>query len=65
MTMAGPEFPHRPSRVRIRMAATVTEITERDAPTIALDATVEDVIAQFNKQDVPALPVVDDGVVEG
>ena len=46
------------------MAATVAEITERDAPTIALDATVEDVIAQFNKQDVPALPVVDDGVVE-
>src|SRR3954452_16755088 len=42
-------------------ATTVAEIMERDAPSIALDATVEDVIAQFKEQDVSALPVVNDG----
>jgi CBS domain-containing protein len=42
-------------------AHTVAEIMERDAPFIALDATVEDVIAQFKEQDVPALPVVNEG----
>jgi CBS domain-containing protein len=42
-------------------ATTVAEIMERDAPSIALDASVEDVVAQFKDQDVPALPVVNDG----
>lgn len=42
-------------------ATTVAEIMERDAPSIALDASVEDVVAQFKEQDVPALPVVNDG----
>jgi CBS domain-containing protein len=42
-------------------AITVAEIMERDAPSIALDASVEDVVAQFKDQDVPALPVVNDG----
>jgi CBS-domain-containing membrane protein len=65
MTMAGAESPQRPSRVRIRMAATAAEITERDAPAIALGAAAEDVLAQLDEQDVPALPVVADRVVEG
>jgi CBS domain-containing protein len=39
----------------------VAEIMERDAPFITLDATVEDVIAQFKEHDVPALPVVNEG----
>jgi CBS domain-containing protein len=43
------------------MATTVAEVMERDAPSIALDATVEDVVAQFKEQDVPALPVVNEG----
>ncbi|HWI74832.1 MAG TPA: CBS domain-containing protein [Baekduia sp.] len=43
------------------VATTVAEVMERDAPSIALDATVEDVVAQFKEQDVPALPVVNDG----
>lgn len=42
-------------------ATTVAEIMERDAPSITLDATVHDVVAQFKEQDVPALPVVNDG----
>jgi CBS domain-containing protein len=42
-------------------ATTVAEIMERDAPFITLEASVEDVIAQFKEQDVPALPVVNDG----
>jgi CBS domain-containing protein len=42
-------------------AHTVAEIMERDAPSITLDASIEDVIAQFKEQDVPALPVVNDG----
>ncbi|HWH94360.1 MAG TPA: CBS domain-containing protein [Baekduia sp.] len=42
-------------------ATTVADIMERDAPSVTLDATVEDVIAQFKEQDVPALPVVNDG----
>jgi CBS domain-containing protein len=42
-------------------ANTVAEIMERDAPAVAMDATVEDVIAQFKEQDVPALPVVNEG----
>jgi CBS domain-containing protein len=39
----------------------VAEIMERDAPSISLDATVEEVVAQFKEQDVPALPVVNEG----
>ena len=42
-------------------ATTVAEIMERDAPSIALGATVEEVVAQFKEQDVPALPVVNEG----
>jgi CBS domain-containing protein len=42
-------------------ATTVADIMERDAPSIALDASVEDVVNQFKEQDVPALPVVNDG----
>jgi CBS domain-containing protein len=44
------------------MAATiVADIMERDAPSIAEDATVEDVVARFKELDVPALPVVNEG----
>jgi CBS domain-containing protein len=43
------------------MAATVGDIMERDAPAVALDAGVEEVIALFKEQDVPALPVVNEG----
>lgn len=39
----------------------VADIMERDAPSVALDATVEEVVAQFKEQDVPALPVVNEG----
>jgi CBS-domain-containing membrane protein len=42
-------------------ASTVADIMERDAPSIALEASVEDVVAQFKEQDVPMLPVVNDG----
>ena len=42
-------------------ATTVADIMERDAPSIALDASVEEVIAQFRELDVPALPVVNEG----
>jgi CBS domain-containing protein len=42
-------------------ATTVADIMERDAPSIALEASVEEVIAQFKELDVPALPVVNDG----
>jgi CBS domain-containing protein len=40
---------------------TVADIMERDAPSIALEASVEEVIAQFKELDVPALPVVNEG----
>jgi CBS domain-containing protein len=43
------------------MASTVADIMERDAPSIALDAGVEDVVARFKEQDVSALPVVNEG----
>ncbi|HMJ33250.1 MAG TPA: CBS domain-containing protein [Baekduia sp.] len=43
------------------MAATVADIMERDAPSITLDAGVEDVVARFRDEDVSALPVVNDG----
>jgi CBS domain-containing protein len=43
------------------MAATVAEIMDRDAPTVALDAGVEEVVGLFKEQDVPALPVVNEG----
>ena len=44
------------------MAATiVADIMERDAPSIAEDATVEAVVARFKELDVPALPVVNEG----
>jgi CBS domain-containing protein len=42
-------------------ATTVADIMERDAPSIPLDAGVEDVVAQFKEQDVAALPVVNEG----
>ena len=42
-------------------ATTVADIMERDAPSIAEDATVEDVVARFKELDVPALPVVNGG----
>jgi CBS domain-containing protein len=42
-------------------ATTVADIMEREAPSISLDATVEEVIAQFKEEDVPALPVVNEG----
>lgn len=43
------------------MAATVGDIMERDAPAVTLDAGVEEVVALFKEQDVPALPVVNEG----
>ncbi|HEV7751881.1 MAG TPA: CBS domain-containing protein [Baekduia sp.] len=43
------------------MASTVAEIMERDAPSIHLEAGVEDVVARFKDQDVSALPVVNEG----
>jgi CBS domain-containing protein len=43
------------------MASTVAEIMERDAPSIHLEAGVEDVVARFKDQDVSALPVVNAG----
>jgi CBS domain-containing protein len=42
-------------------ATTVADIMERDAPSIALEASVEEVVAQFKELDVPALPVVNEG----
>lgn len=41
--------------------STVADIMERGAPSVPLDATVEEVVAQFKEQDVPALPVVNEG----
>jgi CBS domain-containing protein len=41
--------------------STVADIMERDAPAVALEATVEEVVAQFKEQDVSALPVVNEG----
>jgi CBS domain-containing protein len=41
--------------------STVADIMERDAPSIAETASVEEVVAQFKEQDVPALPVVNEG----
>ncbi|HEU4976018.1 MAG TPA: CBS domain-containing protein [Baekduia sp.] len=43
------------------MASTVAEIMERDAPSVAPDAGVEDVVALFKQLDVSALPVVNAG----
>jgi CBS domain-containing protein len=43
------------------MASIVADIMERDAPSISLDAGVEEVVARFKEQDVSALPVVNDG----
>jgi CBS domain-containing protein len=40
---------------------TVADVMERDAPSIALEASVEEVLAQFKEQDVSALPVVNEG----
>jgi len=42
-------------------APTVADIMERDAPSIAPEASVEDVVVRFREEDVPALPVVNDG----
>ncbi|MBI5104194.1 MAG: CBS domain-containing protein [Solirubrobacterales bacterium] len=48
------------------MAQTVADIMERDAPTVAPDAGVEEVVRIFKDLDTPALPVVDaDGHVAG
>jgi CBS domain-containing protein len=41
--------------------STVADIMERSAPSIVETATVEEVVAQFREQDVPALPVVNEG----
>jgi CBS domain-containing protein len=41
--------------------STVADIMERDAPAVALEASVEEVVAQFKDQDVSALPVVNEG----
>lgn len=43
------------------MARTVAEIMELDAPSVAPDAGVEDVVALFKELDVAALPVVNAG----
>jgi CBS domain-containing protein len=42
-------------------ATTVADIMERDAPSVPLDAGVEDVVARFKAEDVSALPVVNEG----
>ena len=42
-------------------ATTVAEIMERDAPSVPLDSSIEEVVALFKEQDVPALPVVNEG----
>jgi CBS domain-containing protein len=42
-------------------ATTVADIMERDAPSVTLEANVEEVVARFKEQDVSALPVVNDG----
>jgi CBS domain-containing protein len=43
------------------MPPTVADIMERDAPSVPLDAGVEEVVALFKDKDVPALPVVNEG----
>jgi CBS domain-containing protein len=43
------------------VATTVADIMERDAPSVTLEANVEEVVARFKEQDVSALPVVNDG----
>ena len=43
------------------MPPTVADIMERDAPSVPLDVGVEEVVALFKDQDVPALPVVNEG----
>jgi CBS domain-containing protein len=43
------------------MASTVADIMERDAPSIHLEAGVEDVVARFKDQDVSVLPVLNEG----
>jgi CBS-domain-containing membrane protein len=43
------------------MPATVAEIMDRDAPSVTLDAGIEEVVGLFKEQDVPALPVVNEG----
>src|SRR3954469_17154300 len=43
------------------MARIVADIMERDAPSVAPDAGVEDVVKLFKELDVPALPVVNEG----
>jgi CBS domain-containing protein len=43
------------------MPDTVAEIMERDAPSVTVDASVEEVVALFKAQDVSALPVVNEG----
>ncbi|MDX6726106.1 MAG: hypothetical protein QOK49_911 [Baekduia sp.] len=43
------------------MPEIVAEIMERDAPSVNLEASVEEVVALFKAQDVSALPVVNEG----
>jgi CBS domain-containing protein len=43
------------------MPEIVAEIMERDAPSVRLEASVEEVVALFKAQDVSALPVVNEG----
>jgi CBS domain-containing protein len=43
------------------MARTVSEIMERDAPSVTVDTGVEDVVRLFKEEEVAALPVVNEG----
>src|ERR687883_36212 len=40
---------------------TVAEIMDRDAPSVARDAGVEEVVRLFKEQEIGALPVVNEG----
>lgn len=42
-------------------ALTVADIMERDAPSVTPETGAEDVVARFKAEDVPALPVVNEG----
>jgi CBS-domain-containing membrane protein len=43
------------------MARTVSEIMERDAPSVTVDTGVEDVVRLFKEEEIAALPVVNEG----
>jgi CBS domain-containing protein len=42
-------------------ALTVADIMDRDAPTVSPETSAEDVVRRFREEDVPALPVVNEG----